>query len=187
MAITYPVQERAVDPYSSNRYSSIINRLSRLVTSGSDVILYPFQSFQLTRLSDTEVSISPGMCIKDDVLIHIKESFTLDFEDNADYIDNTGDMSSTGYYYMVLQYYYARSLPAPKASIKIIRDIAGQYHTADYSERYVFLGAAKIIFDTPIYKLEADPDCLYYTDPENSTATRPTQSGNWLYMDGGVL
>jgi len=185
MAITAPVQERAVDPYSSNRYSSIINRLSRIVTSGSDVILYPFQSFQLTRLSDTEISVGPGMCIKDDVLIHIKETFALDFEDNAHYIDDDYAMDSAGYYYMVLQYYYARSLPAPRAWIKIIRDTAGLYRADNKSDSYIFLGAAKIVDDGG-YKLE-DPDCLYYSDPDYPSVIRSTQSGNWTYVDGGTL
>jgi len=187
MSISAPEQERAVDPYSSNRYSSIINRLSRIVTSGSDVILYPFQSFILTRLNDTTVSIGPGICIKDDVLIHIKESFTVDFDDNDYYIDEIGDMELPGYYYIVLQYAYAKSLPAPKAWIRLIRNTAGLYHTADYAERYIFLGVAQVIFDSPIYRLADDPDCLYFYDPSNSNIVRPVQSGNWFYADGGVL
>ena len=187
MAITAPVQERAVDPYSGNRYSSIINRLSRIVTNGQDVILYPFQSFSLTRVNDTTVTVGPGVCVKDDVLIHIKESFTLDFDDNDYYIDEIGDMESEGYYYIVLQYFYARSLPAPKAWIRLIRDTSGLYDTGNYADRYIFLGAAHVIFDTVNYVLDDDPNCLFTTDPEDSSITRPTTTGNWLFVDGGEL
>lgn len=187
MAISALIQERAVDPYSGNRYSSIINRLSRIVTGGNDVILYPFQSFSLTRLSDTTARVGAGICVKDDVLIHIKEPFDLDFDDNSYYIDETGEMESEGYYYIVLQYFYARSLPAPKAWIRIIRNTSGLYDTANYSDRYIFLGAAHVVFDTPLYKLDTDPNCLFTTDPGDDSIIRPTTTGNWLYVDGGEL
>jgi len=182
-----PVQERAVDPYSENRYSSVINRLSRIVTYGQDIILYPFQSFGLTRVDENIVRVGPGVCVKDDVLIHIKESFDLDFSYNDYYVDDSGDMDAVGYYYIVLQYFYARSLPAPKAWIKIIRDIDGLYKAGTYSDNYIFLGTAHIIYDSVNYVLDTDPNCVSTTDPEDPSIIRPTITNDMYLVDGGVL
>ena len=182
---TAPTQERSVDPYSDNRFSSVINRLTRIVSGGNDMILYPQQSFTLTQNSWKSVTINPGICIKDDVLIHIQESFLLDFDDNDYYVDEAGAMNSDGSYYIVLQYFYSRSLPSPSAYLRIIRDITNLY--TPYTNRYIFLGSAQVFYDSGQTRYELETDALSYEDPNNSSMYRPEAPGGWLDFDGGEI
>lgn len=187
MPLTFPNQVRSVDPYSDNRFSSVINRLSRLVTGGNDCILFGQQSFSLTRLDWQTVRIGPGICIKNDVLIHIIQNFDVDFDDNDFYVDETGAMDNEGYYYILLQYFYSRSLPTPQAALRIVRDVATLY--TPYSNRYIFLGTANIIYNIgeTRYELEVDPDCISHNDPSNPSVMRPMPESSWLYVDGGLI
>jgi len=179
MALTAPAQERSIDPYSNRRFSSVFNRITRVASTGTDVILYPTQSFKLTKMNWKEVKVETGICVKDDVLIHITEDFYIDFSNNNYYIDETGAMTSTDYYYIVLQYLYARSLPAPKAWIRIIRDIAALY--TGHEHQYIFLGAALIVWNGTESRYEIS--AVYHNTP----IKRPVAAGNWMVLDGGEL
>jgi hypothetical protein len=192
MALVIPDQERSVDPYSSNRYSSVINRLTRCITGGYDVILHPLTSFQLTRISNYQITVSPGVCIKNDVTIHIyHEDYIVDFSDPYYYIDtieSSTPMDTTGYYYIVLQYQYSRSLPTPKDYYKIIKNI-NTYYTP-YTDSYIFLGCAHVIATVGSYSLDLNPNCIKYEDPENTDIKRPTQgmyNVSEFILDGGDL
>lgn len=182
MALTAPVQERSVDPYSNRRFSSILNRMTRVVSTGQDVILFPNQSFSFTNTAWYEVKISPGICIKDDVLIHITEDYYMNFANNNYYIDEAGTMIEIGYYYIVLQYLYARSLPTPKAWYKIIRDIDAHY--VGHENNFIFLGTARIIWNGGESRYEITT--VSYTN-EAGTVKRPVTVGNWMRIDGGEL
>src|SRR3972149_9045525 len=119
MALTPPEQIRSIDPYSENRFSSTINRFTRIYTGGTDCIVHP-DSFQITDASDstsvTYIAFTSGMAIKDDVLIHITESGVgVDLLDDTHYLDETPGPITEGYYYLVLWYNHTRSYPAPKA------------------------------------------------------------------------
>ena len=166
--------------------------MTRVATGGKDCILHPQQSFKLERLNWKEVKIYPGICIKDDVLIHITQEYTLDFNSNDFYIDEEDAMTVEGNYYIVLQYIYSRSFPTPKASYRIIRDVSTLYNS--YTHRYVLLGTAKVIFNDDPATLRheliediGEEKCLNYNDPANPDKTRPYPAGGWIYLDGGEL
>ncbi len=179
MALTAPAQERSIDPYSNRRFSSVFNRITRVASTGIDVILYPTQSFKLTKLNWKEVKVDSGICVKDDVLIHITEDFYIDFSNNDYYIDDTGAMTSASYYYIVLQYLYARSLPAPKAWIRVIRDITSLY--TNHEHQYIYLGSALTVWNAGESRYEVS--AVYHNTP----IERPIPVGNWMILDGGEL
>lgn len=133
-----------MDPYSESRYSSTVNRMSRLVTGNQDVVLFPDSSFIATRLSDTELTISPGIAVKDDVLINTTALYTVDFADSNFYVDTIGGLTAAGTYYVVLHYEYIRSSPAPQAFIRIIKDSTIFDNNL---ELYIFLWAVSVISD----------------------------------------
>ncbi len=101
---TVPTQERTLDPFSSNRYSSSYNRFSRVITRGVDCILFNDISLPITRTDDTTITVGSGICVKDDVVIHItQDDYQIDMTNWDFYVDaNTGGnpMDSTGYYYI---------------------------------------------------------------------------------------
>lgn len=179
MALTAPAQERSVDPYSNRRFSSVFNRITRVASTGTDIILFPQQSFILTKLNWREISVDSGLCVKDDVLIHITETFYMDLTDNDYYVDDTGAMTSAAYYYIVLQYLYARSLPAPKAWIRVIRDITALY--TGHEHQYIYLGSALTTWNVIESRYEIN------TVQHNTPIDRPIAVGNWMTLDGGEL
>lgn len=187
MALIAPTQQRSVDPYSDNRFSSVINRLSRIVTGGADCILLPRYSYYISRESWNTIKIYPGFSIKDDVLLHITEEYDLDVSDDTYYIDNLGAMVSSGYYYIVLQYKYARTLPAPLARYRIIRETSTLY--TGYEYKYIFLAAVQVVYNSgeSRYELESNPNCIYYNDPINPTIIKRVYPEACFYADGGEL
>ena len=153
-----PVQERSVDPYSENRFSSVINRFTRMVTNGENIIMFPDKSFKLRWIDSTTISIGAGICIKDDVMIHIKEDYELDFTNNEFYVDSSGSLQEEGTYYIVLSYMYQRSLPSPQAYYKIIRDVDTIYRP--YINRYIFLGAVTVEWNDILSRFELREDSV---------------------------
>lgn len=143
MALQVPKQQRSVDPYSDNRFSQIINRFTRIVSSGKNLILFPDDSFKMIRYDWGTVKITPGVFVKDDVLIHITEDFYLNLTDNESYIDGIG-MDREGYYYLVIKYSYVRSLPAPQATYRIFKN---RDKWEQYENNYVFLGCLNIVWN----------------------------------------
>lgn len=147
-----PKQLRSLDPFSDNRFSSTINRLSRIVTGGDDVIFHPEASFLFEMVDYRTLRVNPGLCNKDDVLIHVTEPYDLDFMNGEFFVDSDVGMDTEGKYYILLQYSYFRSLPGPKAYIKILRNIDQNY--IPYVHRYLFLGLANVIFSSSNMRYE---------------------------------
>lgn len=117
MARVIPSQLRAVDPYASY-HSNIVNRLTRAVTNNKNIILRP-DHLVVTMINDHVVEVSAGIAIVDDVLIQITASTQLDLTDpNVFYGPN--HFSSSGYYYVILDYQYNKVKPAPEAGLAII-------------------------------------------------------------------
>ena len=114
-----PIQTRSVDPYASYN-SNVVNALTRIISNGQNVILSSFP-IRVEKLTPTTARVYEGKCIKDDVLIEI-EQIDIDFAD-VDYYASAGGSAflEDGMYYIVLDYTYAKSKPAPVASIKIIK------------------------------------------------------------------
>lgn len=119
-----PTQQRAVDPFASYN-SNVVNQLTRIAAykgGSTDGIIAIANDLQVTRIDLDRVEVSPGIAYKDDVFIRVSSSHIVDFEDASHYVSYNG-RSDVGYYYIVLEYQYVKSRPAPEAKIKIIDPI----------------------------------------------------------------
>jgi len=158
-----PQQQRAVDPFSSYE-SDNVNRISRIITSGEDRIvrdsdLYP------TYVSQTLISISSGVAIKDDVTIHFPSASIIDLTDAENYSPSSTNPTPNifefwGYWpgdlvnsraYVVLEYEYQKISTPPEAQFKILKD-PNDFTT----DKYMFLGmvyfsAAQTIVNPLVY------------------------------------
>jgi len=160
-----PSQERIVDPYASY-HSNVVNRLTRMITTGLNC-LFGTHSIEVTQLSTTEVECSEGQCFKDDVLIQTTATLTVDFEDEDFYVDPSGGWwNEIGYYYVVLDYVYTKSRPAPEATIKII--LPSQTATLFNSDRYLFLKAVEVSWSGSAFEI----DDVWDFDPATPTNRR---------------
>lgn len=173
-----PPQLRSVDPFSEDRFSSVLNRYTRIYTGGRDVVLHD-DSFLFVDSSDSTagnvVTFSSGSVVKDDVLIEITENTEVDFENNNYYLDETPGMVSTGWYYVVLWYNYVRTYPPPSAFLRILRD---KTLFTTYQTNYIFLAAIEVVSTSGVYSVNHDTKT--YTDPTAPTiGVRPTLSINW--------
>jgi len=181
MALT-PIQQRALDPFSDHRFSQIINRLSRIATGGINCVFFPTISFPLTLKDTSTVTIGPGICVKDDVFIHMTEDYDVLFDQNDYYEDISGQgLNSIGDYYMVVKYDYSRQFPTPKANYKIIKNISGLFDA--YPERYIFLGKATIIDNGGTFEIDSISDHDIAND-RHIFRIEP-QLYNCLIVDGG--
>lgn len=178
-----PKQIRALDSYFTNtRLPSSVNKLTRAITGGNNVIINPVESFILLKPiiglgeKNIKVSISPGVAIKDDVLIHILEQYDLDFTIENNYIDEVGGMIENGLYYIVLYYFFLHRYPNPKAYYKIIRN------TELFDPfKYLFLGGVYVKNGEIDYRQK-----FIYMDPNNIKAKR-NNSISLECIDGGVV
>ena len=123
MASSIPSQTRTVDPYASYN-SNVVNQLTGIVTRGDNVLDY-YDSLQVVPDSTSmidHVVLLPGIVYKDDMLIEILSEFRIDFTDPDHYVSAAGDPFNTeaGIYYIVLEYSYVKSRPAPQAHVKIL-------------------------------------------------------------------
>jgi len=121
MSNIYPNQERSIDPYSSYN-SNTFNAFTRIVSGGNNAILSNNAVEVLidSTSPQTKVVITPGICFKDDVMINFTDLFKVDFTDVSFY-DSTTAFNEEGYYYVLLEYSYTKSIPAPQAAIKILK------------------------------------------------------------------
>ena len=121
--------------------------------------------------------IAGSVTIKDNTIIHVLQTYTLDFSNNDYYIDSTGDMDEEGYYYIVLKYNKTPITPASKLSYHIIRN-ESMFNT----NNYIFLGVARVMYTSGYIVYEAltrDPD---------TNLSRPTlPEEDWMLIDAGEL
>jgi hypothetical protein len=147
-----PSQVRVVDPYASY-HSNVVNKLTRMITTGLNC-LFGTHSIEVTQASLTEVDCSEGQCFKDDVLIQTTATLTVDFEDSDFYVDPSGGWwNEIGYYYVVLDYVYVQSRPAPEADIKIL--LPSQTATLFTTDRYLFLKAVEVSWSGSAFEIDA--------------------------------
>lgn len=160
MANIYPSQDRQMDPYTSY-FSSNVNKLTRVVSLGTDCIL---SNDQIDVINDstaltTNVIVTPGSCIKDDVLIKILDDFNVDFEEQSFYISGSA-FNEAGIYYIILDFTYILARPAPQASIKILKPSQHSFLT----DQYMFIKAVNVIFTGSVFEiselLDFDPGDL---------------------------
>ena len=119
-------QQRAVDPFASYN-SNVVNQLTRMNTyrggeSNGLIAIHP--DLQVTLNPGTPlyiVDVSPGIAYKDDVFLRLSEIHSVDFRLSENYVDFGTGFDETGYYYIVLEYNYVKSRPAPQVKIKIVK------------------------------------------------------------------
>jgi hypothetical protein len=169
MASSVPTQERAVDPFASYN-SNTVNRLTRMITRGIDG-LANYNSLQVTSDSTSPLSavvLSDGVIFKDDVLLTMTADHTVDFYDSQHYFNTgTGVFNEAGIYYIVLEYTYAKSRPAPDAMAKILKP---SQRSSISGPSLFFLKAVEVIFNGSTF--EIDSTGFYDYDPEDTSVRR---------------
>ena len=153
-----PTQTRSVDPYASYN-SNVVNALTRIVSNGTNCIL-PFDPIEIISFQSTpslQIVVGEGKCIKDDVLIEVS-TITIDPTD-ADFYVNPGGgyWSEDGIYYVVLEYTYVKSKPAPEAEIKLILP-SQRSNPAVFNTGHLFLNAIDVTANVIIQSYDYDPD-----------------------------
>jgi hypothetical protein len=140
-----PTQTRAVDPFSSYD-SDNVNRLTTMVTNGSDKLLADEYLLPSITATTNLVDITGGIAIKDDVLIQIPSDFQLDASDPFNYTGQALiDYPTVEETYIVLQYQYLKTPQVPEAQILFLTDIS------DYdTDLHIFLGKAHFASATTI-------------------------------------
>jgi hypothetical protein len=178
MASSIPTQTRAVDPFASYN-SDTVNTLTRMVTYGEDGIAYAKAcDVALDATSITEVVVKSGFVYKDDVWINITAQHTVDFTDSDHYYNFDSGFDEAGYYYIVLQYTFTKSRPAPEAKVLIIKPSQRSAYSA--GGIWSFLKAVKVEGSGPFYVVS-----VHDYDPQNTGNRRlyvKTYQGSETYM-----
>lgn len=163
-----PTQQRCVDPFSSYN-SNIINKLTRMVTQGENCLHSPSAiDVTLDSTSATTVIVGPGQCYKDDVIIKFDSDFLVDMSNSDFYVDNVAPFNVAGYYYIVLEYNYVKSKPAPQASIRILKPDQPDQRSFISSGDFLLLKVVKVTFNGVIFEV----DSVYNYDPDNPIVER---------------
>jgi len=165
MANIYFNQERIIDPYSE--YSaSVVNRYHEMMTEGRDC-LKNGNSFQVTIDStspETILNISTGRLYKDNVSIENLSIFNLDMTDE-NYFFSSGGMDQAGNYWVVVDYLYIKSRPAPQASFRVFKpDEQYLFNTT----QYFFLKCVKVVASGASFVV----DSVYDYDLDDSSIHR---------------
>jgi hypothetical protein len=175
-------QQRAVDPFSSYN-SNIVNQLTRIKTYAGGAIngVIAIKNDLQVELDSTasldKVVVSRGIAYKDDMFLRLSSDHIVNFEDLTQYVEPTSGRTESGYYYVVLEYIYVKSRPAPTFKIKIIKPTqrAGYNWSSPSSHPFVFLKAVKHVeVGSPgsgDMKIDLS-DPLFDIDPEDSEAKR---------------
>jgi len=164
MASSIPSQARAVDPFASYN-SNTVNVLTRMLTYGEDGISTALSCDVIDSTSTTEVVLEPGFVYMDDVWINISAQHTVNFADSNHYYNFDTGFDEAGYYYIVLEYIYQRSRPAPQAKALIIKPSQRSAYTQGGS--WLFLKAVKVEGVGPFHVVS-----LHNYDPETPTNRR---------------
>jgi hypothetical protein len=171
MARNIPAQTRAVDPYASYN-SNIVNQLTGIVTRGSNALDYEnsLQVIADSTSSTDHVEVLTGIIYKDDMLIEITSPFRVDFTNPSHYVSASENSFKTdpGIYYIVLEYTYAKSRPAPQAYIKILLPSQRATYASGGFPSLFFLKAVEVSVSGGVGQIDA----LYDYDPDNTDVKR---------------
>lgn len=127
MPVFTPNQARSMDPYGVTRTSREQNIKSRLWSGGNNVILFPTSSFRLIGPTVRNITVTPGLGIFDDVLVHVTEEFNIDTGPDSEYdwmdedsefdypteIGGAPGYEELPYIIIFLRYKYSIGSPAP--------------------------------------------------------------------------
>jgi hypothetical protein len=152
MPSTIPEQYRAVDPFASYN-SNTVNQLTEMRSRAENVLDIPCGLDVVADATSTStVNVKPGYVFKDDMMIYVSEEHDVDFLDFTNqYVSFLSASLAIGYYYIVLEYTYIKSRPAPQAKIKIVMpDQRNFYDYGNSSTSLVFLKAVNITSVTPM-------------------------------------
>ncbi len=170
MASSIPSQNRAIDPFASYN-SDTVNQLTEMISKGNDG-LTEYNALQVSIDSTspyTQSILSTGTMYKDDVMITLTSSHVVNFEDPDHYISFGTGFNEVGNYYIVLEYTYARSRPAPQASIKILKP--SQIPYVNMGDTVFFLKSVEVIFTGVEFRINsyADYDAVIPTTQREYT------------------
>jgi len=184
-----PTQTRSVDPYASYN-SNVVNALTRMISNGEDVILASFP-IRVEQLTTTTARVSEGKCIKDDVFIEIQQ-IDIDFTDVDYYVSPGGSaFLEDGMYYIVLDYAYAKSKPAPVASIKIIkpsqRTNPAIFNSAAHMLLKVFDATSNILLEAYDYDPEIPTNQVRRSQTTSYDPRFPTGDYNTSIVDQTIF
>ncbi len=150
MANTIPEQYRAVDPFASYN-SNTVNQITEVRSRGENVLDNRCGLDVVADATSASTAVvQPGYCFKDDIMIRVTEEHDVDLTDQDNYVSFDLVEYTTGYYYIVLEYTYVKSRPAPEATIKVI--MPGQRGNYDYgssSTSLIFLKAVYVSSTAP--------------------------------------
>lgn len=213
MASIIPTQIRTLDPYADHRFSNTINRLVNVVSGTSNVLLPfdvtgsnnpPFTVINSSSSGDSttngfvqswnayeSVRITGGLLIKDSILIHIPAETRLSFKQSFNYVGSGTDYNTPlvapptapAKYFILLQYTYSRSYPAPAATFVIAKERNEFLLNRD---KYMYIATANIV-DSGTYKISS----ISYTDTDETNGDalieRPFYKFPVVEIDGGNL
>jgi len=192
-----PNQIRATDPWSENRYTDHLNLRSRIITGGNNIILRN-NSFSLgINAEDNKVTIGPGICVIDDVFIHVYEEFEMDPTDTNYYFQDSSPISD-GILLIYFFYRYHRSLPPSSLSCgfknidKVPMNLGNQKTT-------IFLGYAKLeegiiievgrgpieVNESYVYTPVSEIPCLRI-DLNGGVICRESPEGEFIWIDDWI-
>ena len=142
--MAYPKQVRSVDPYDTERWSTIYNLRSRIITGGEDKILHATESFTMTYGNGDdgeEITVGPGIFIKDDNLVHITEDTVMKtniaipkwvLDSDLSFLNQNNDPA-----YLFIDYQYERTYPPKQARYIWMKDLTPYVTTP---QQYIYLG-----------------------------------------------
>ncbi len=167
MASSIPAQTRTVDPFASYN-SDTVNKLTKMASRGDDGIM---ARNDLDIVPDStspldHVLMRPGIIYKDDMLIDFTQEHVVDFTDPDHYVSFGSGFNEAGTYYIVMQYTYVKSRPAPDAKIKILKP--SQIPHPSVGTSLFFLKAVIVIFNGVSFEISSLSDA----DPGDPTVNR---------------
>ena len=171
MAASIPSQERTVDPFASFN-SDTVNKLTKMVTYDEEGMA-KVNDLRVTDANDATsvaVFVSTGITYKDNVLIDITGQGKVDFNTADHYYDWDSPglgFNENGYYYIVLNYNYIKSRPAPDASYQIIKPSQRGAYSPGGS--WIFLASVLI---SGVGGAGAQIDAIYDYDPTDTSVKR---------------
>lgn len=174
-----PIQERSVDPYSSYD-SNVVNKLTRIISNGENVLLLPSPLYAVKE-SFQQIRVMAGKAIIDDVLIETSDHVMI-LNDTDYYVEpSAGVWDEEGYYYLVLQYQYAKTSPPPVATLKIIKP---SQRVTEYNPTiHLFINAIKVEMISTTRTITG----IYNFDPDNITIKRSYASGGGGSASGSAV
>jgi len=153
MSLEFPIQNRAIDPYASYN-SNVVNILTRMITRGKNCLhgVHAIDVVIDATCGPTEITVLPGECFKDDVLIQILESHTVDMTLSDYYINHNNPWTEAGYYYVCLEYIYQKAKPAPVAKLRLLKPSQRNLYNEDTSP-FLLLKVAEVVFNGSTFEV----------------------------------